>query len=82
MYIKNLEAYVYGSDEYMIMYMYLRCSVVRKMAQYMADILGPEDRERLQENLLVGQSKVWCNVYTCMHNHKYIYFSRLQWIHF
>ena len=33
-------------------------SVVRKMAQYMSDILEPEDREKLHENLLVGASKL------------------------
>ena len=33
-------------------------SVVRKMAQYMADILGDEVKERLAENLLVGPSKL------------------------
>lgn len=33
-------------------------SVARKMAQYMADILEPEDKERLHENLLVGPSKL------------------------
>lgn len=34
------------------------CSVVRKMAQYMSDILEPEDRAKLHENLLVGASKL------------------------
>ena len=33
-------------------------SIVRKMALYMADILEPEDKDRLHENLLVGTSKV------------------------
>jgi len=33
-------------------------SVVRKIAQYMADILDEEDKERLHENLLVGSNKV------------------------
>lgn len=33
-------------------------SIVRKMAQYMADILEPEDKDRLHDNLLVGTSKV------------------------
>ena len=33
-------------------------SVVRKMAQYMADILDPEDKDKLHENLLVGPNKV------------------------
>ncbi|XP_064384156.1 V-type proton ATPase subunit C 1-A-like [Halichondria panicea] len=33
-------------------------NVVRKMAQYMGDILEPEDKEKLQENLLVGPAKV------------------------
>ena len=28
------------------------------MAQYMSDILEPEDREKLHENLLVGASKL------------------------
>ena len=28
------------------------------MAQYMADILDPEDRDKLYDNLLVGQAKV------------------------
>ncbi len=36
-------------------------SIVRKMAQYMGDILEPEDKERLQENLLVGPAKVVSN---------------------
>ena len=34
------------------------CSVVRRIAQYVADILEPEDKDKLYENLLVGQSKV------------------------
>ena len=34
-------------------------SIVRKMALYMADILEPEDKDRLHENLLVGPSKVY-----------------------
>ena len=33
-------------------------SIVRKMALYMADILEPEDKDRLHDNLLVGPSKV------------------------
>ena len=33
-------------------------SVVRKMAQYIADVLDPEDKDLLQENLLIGPSKV------------------------
>jgi V-type H+-transporting ATPase subunit C len=33
-------------------------NVVRKMAQYMADILGDEVKERLAENLLVGPNKL------------------------
>ncbi len=33
-------------------------SVVRKIALYMADILEPEDKDKLHENLLVGQTKV------------------------
>ena len=28
------------------------------MAQYMADILEPEDKDKLHDNLLVGTSKV------------------------
>ena len=39
------------------MSLYLR-SVVRKMAQYMADILDPEDKDKLHENLLVGPNKI------------------------
>lgn len=34
------------------------CSVVRRIAQYVADILEPEDKDKLYENLLVGQNKV------------------------
>ena len=34
-------------------------SIVRKMALYMADILEPEDKDRLHDNLLVGTSKVY-----------------------
>lgn len=30
------------------------------MAQYMADILEPKDKEHLHENLLVGPAKVTC----------------------
>ena len=45
------------------------CSVVRKMAQYMSDILDREDRERLHENLLVGPSKQPMETYV----------SRFQW---
>ena len=37
---------------------YIFYSVVRKMAQYMSDILDPEDRDRLHENLLVGPGKL------------------------
>jgi len=33
-------------------------NVVRKMAQYMADILDPEDKDKLHENLLVGPNKI------------------------
>ena len=33
------------------------------MALYMADILEPEDKDRLHENLLVGTSKVYS--YAC-----------------
>ena len=31
-------------------------SLVRHVAQYIADILGPEDSSRLHENLVVGSS--------------------------
>lgn len=34
------------------------CSVVRRIAQYVADLLEPEDKDKLYDNLLVGQSKV------------------------
>lgn len=34
------------------------CSVIRRIAQYVADILEPEDKDKIYENLLVGQSKV------------------------
>lgn len=45
------------------------CSVVRKMAQYMADILGDEVKERLAENLLVGPNKL----------HMENFLTRFQW---
>ena len=32
--------------------------MVRRIAQYVADILEPEDKDKLYENLLVGQNKV------------------------
>ena len=41
-------------------------SVVRKMALYMADILEPEDKDKLHDNLLVGTSKVYS--YACSLN--------------
>ena len=46
---------------YIIVYLFSHSfiySIVRKMAQYMADILEPEDKDRLHDNLLVGTSKV------------------------
>lgn len=45
------------------------CSVVRKMAQYMADLLGDEVKERLAENLLVGPNKL----------HMENFLTRFQW---
>ena len=38
-------------------------SLVRHVAQYISDILGPEDAQRLQDNLLVGSSK---GMYYCV----------------
>ena len=38
-------------------------SIVRKMALYMGDILEPEDKDKLQDNLLVGTSKVYSYAY-------------------
>ena len=32
--------------------------MVRRIAQYVADILEPEDKDKLYENLLVGHNKV------------------------
>ena len=39
------------------------------MAQYMSDILDPEDRDRLHENLLVGPTKLSMETYV----------TRFQW---
>ena len=49
-----MNGYLVGA--YIVLFVML--SVVRKMALYMADILEPEDKERLHENLLVGPAKV------------------------
>ena len=58
----------------------IQCSIVRKMAQYMADILEPEDKDRLHDNLLVGSSKVHTyynlHIFSCL---KYLGQIRFQW---
>ena len=59
---------------YCTLYIILHYSIVRKMAQYMADILEPEDKDRLHDNLLVGTSKV--SSCACLH----IYHTFYTWV--